>query len=293
MSQSQEETERVLALIEAAEHVDGFAALNEAASLRLRHRPPGTRSFLRTEFGRVIGYGQLDGAPGDVAEAALVVHPEHRRRGLGTELLRELLAHSGQRLEIWAVRGTPAAAGLAAKTGLLAVRELLVMRRTLADPIDLVPPPPGVEIRSFRPGQDEEAWLRVNGRAFADHPEQGGWTLTDLRQRMAEPWFEPAGLLLATRSAEVIGFHWTKPHPGRLGEVYVLGVDPDAGVRGLGRALLAAGLTHLRDDGATEVQLYVDATNTRAVQLYERAAFDVASRDVMYASPQAARHARL
>ena len=292
MSRSAEETEQVLALIRAAEIVDGFSALNEAASLRLRHRPPGTRTVVTSEAGQAVAYGQLDGAPGAVAEAALVVHPEHRRQGHGTALLSDLLAMSDQRLEIWAVHGTEAAAALAARTGLRAVRELMIMIRPSADPIE-VPTPTGIEIRSFRTGQDEEAWLRVNARAFAQHPEQGGLTMDDLQQRMAEPWFDPTGFLLATRSEEVIGFHWTKQHPHRLGEVYVLGVDPAAGVRGLGRALLAAGLAHLRDDGAIEVQLYVDATNTRAVQLYERAGFAVASRDVMYASPQAAPHAHL
>ena len=67
----------------------------------------------------------------------------------------------------------------------------------------------------------------------------------------------------------------------------MLGVDPDAGVRGLGRALLTAGLEHLRRVGNGEVLLYTDAENTRAVDLYERAGFAVASSDVMYASPSA------
>ena len=122
---------------------------------------------------------------------------------------------------------------------------------------------------------------------------------------MQETWFDPAGFLVALRQAqgaegqaqgteeaaqgaeELVGFHWTKQHPDRLGEVYVLGVDPDAGVSGLGRALLAAGLAHLRRVGNTRVELYVEAENPRAVALYDRAGFGVASSDVMYASPNA------
>src|SRR5690606_10535850 len=114
--------------------------------------------------------------------------------------------------------------------------------------------PAGVRLRPFRPGADEPAWRSLNARAFADHPEQGRWTLADLRLRMAEPWFDPAGFLLAERETDgrLLGFHWTKVHakdpsstggePAPIGEVYVLGVDPQAQGLGLGRALTLAGL---------------------------------------------------
>lgn len=282
-----DDIERVLTLLQDAEKVDGFPALNEASSLRLRHRTAGTRSVMDDGAEGLRGYGQLS-KRGAVTEGALVVHPDHRRRGVGTRLLTEMLTQSENRLEIWAAHATPAAAALAARTGLLAVRELLTMLRPLTAPIESVNLPPDVVIRAFQPGRDEESWLAVNARAFADHHEQGGLTRVDLDQRISEPWFDPAGLLLATRSeGTVIGFHWTKQHAGSRGEVYVLGVDPDAGVRGVGRPLLTAGLQHLRAAGNTEVLVYTDATNARAVELYERAGFTVISRDIMYASRKA------
>ena len=44
----------------------------------------------------------------------------------------------------------------------------------------------GVGVRSFVVGQDEEAWVALNARAFADHPEQGRLTVADLRLRAGE-----------------------------------------------------------------------------------------------------------
>ena len=138
---------------------------------------------------------------------------------------------------------------------------------------------------AFRPGTDEDAWLHVNARAFAAHPEQGSLTADDLAQRMAEPWFDPSGFFLAEAGPTLLGFHWTKRHPGGLGEVYVLGVDPDAGGGGLGKALLDTGLAHLQRQGDTGVELYVEGDHERAVALYVGRGFTRASRDVMYAQP--------
>ena len=136
--------------------------------------------------------------------------------------------------------------------------------------------PEGVTIRSFVPGRDETAWLRVNNRAFANHPDQGGWVAEVLERRQAEPWFDPAGFLLAWRGDDLVGFCWTKVHtePARQGEIYVIGVDPDAQGLGLGRALVVAGLDHLaRERHCDTGILYVAADNTAAVGLYQALGF--------------------
>src|SRR5205814_7416943 len=121
--------------------------------------------------------------------------------------------------------------------------------------------------RSFRPGRDEDAWIEVNAAAFANHPEQSRVVRADLEARMAEPWFDPAGFLLAERAGELLGFHWTKVHGDGLGEVYVLGIAPAAQGLGLGPALLVRGLRYLADRGCPTVLLYVDGDNDAAMQL--------------------------
>ena len=81
---------------------------------------------------------------------------------------------------------------------------------------------------------------------------------------------------------KIVGFHWTKVHPGDIGEVYVVGVDPGAQGGGLGRALTLAGLHHLRKKGLGDTILYVESDNAPAVAVYRRLGFTVAETDVAY-----------
>jgi mycothiol synthase len=162
-------------------------------------------------------------------------------------------------------------------------RELLIMGRGLDDELPEPAIPSGVQIRAFVPGQDEQEWLRVNAAAFANHPEQALIDLADLKDRMAEPWFNPDGFFVATRQSAMIGFHWTKQHQDQLGEVYVLGVAPWASGQGIGKALLLTGLRWLQQQGCSRVELYVEADHRAAIELYLTYGFTTASRDVMYA----------
>jgi mycothiol synthase len=219
----------------------------------------------------------------------LVVHPDYRQRQVAGNLLQQL----GGSLDLsqaqgWAHGAHPAAQVLAERHGLQRQRELNKMRRTQQQPLPVAQLPENLQLRTFVPGQDEQAWLQANAAAFADHPEQGSLTLADLQARMAEDWFDPEGFFLAVdQDGAVLGFHWTKlpkPEPGtaRVGEVYVVGVTPGAQGLGLGRSLTATGVNHLLARGVEAVMLYVDAENTAAVKLYESLGFTVWDVDVMY-----------
>jgi mycothiol synthase len=296
---ARDQVAEVLALAAAAADNDGTYPLAEQVVLQLRHGgdTPASHLLARDPAGRLAGYAHLDLTdPAAGAAAELVVHPPARRRGCGRELATAALAIAGQsdpagRLRVWAHGDHPAATALARSMGFARTRVLLQLRRSLLTGIAEPQLPPGVVLRPFRPGEDDRAWLAVNARAFADHPEQGRFGEHDLQLRCAEPWFDPAGFLLAVRqdTDQLLGFHWTKVHgepnahhPGPIGEVYVLGVDPAAHGLRLGTALTLAGLHYLRGRGLEQAMLYVDESNAAAVALYTRLGFTRWSVDVTF-----------
>ncbi|OZM71516.1 mycothiol synthase [Amycolatopsis antarctica] len=299
-------TEEVLSLLRAAMAVDGRPEIADAAEV-LPGEFAGGAHLLATESGELVGYAHLD-TTGDAhgrQVAELIVRPERRREGHGAAMVAALVERAGASaltspgtteatgtLRVWAHGDHPGAAALAARTGFVRDRELLVMHVPVpgADWPEPVPPA-GVTLRTFVPGQDERAVIAVNARAFSWHPEQGALTVEDLVAEQAEAWFDADGFFLAENAAgEVVGFHWTKVHPPnpkrfggeRTGEVYVVGVDPGAQGGGLGRALTLAGLRHLRERGLPQVILYVEGDNAPAVAVYERLGFARHEVDVQY-----------
>lgn len=281
-------------LVAAATAADGVAPLSEHVSLHLRYggQGPDANVLRHDGDGVLVGYAHVD--PTDAvagSRAELVVHPDHRGRGHGRALVEAALAIPPDgRLRLWAHGDRPAARALAVSMGFREQRRLEQWERPLDTPLPAVELPDGVTLRGFRPGTDDAAWLELNARAFADHPEQGSWTANDLAARIAEDWFDPAGFLLAQdRDGALVAFHWTKVHGGEgshghdpIGEVYVVGVHPDAQGRGLGRAVTLAGLHRLRDAGLGAAMLYVEGDNTAARATYRRLGFTHRDTDVMF-----------
>lgn len=253
----------------AAERADGAAPLDEATWLALRHHPESVRSWVEDE-----GFALLIGS-----DLSLVVAPSARGRGLGTALLDSALPAEGP-VRAWSHGDHPAAAALARSHGFERFRELWVMRRDMSAQL---PPYDASRLRSYRT-QDADELIRVNAAAFANHPEQSSMDAVNLAERMAEPWFDPAGLLVAVDGDRMLGFHWTKQHSPDLGEVYVVGIDPAAQGQGLGKLLTLAGLHHLAGLGVAEVLLYVESDNKPAIAVYTGLGFrhDPADTHVMY-----------
>jgi mycothiol synthase len=211
-------------------------------------------------------------------DLAMTIDPEHRDDAVPGQLLDAGLAFArtegGHHASLWVYGADVDADALAAGRGLAMERELWQMRVPL--PVAGTPRlPDGVHLRAFEPGADDDTWLDINNRAFADDPDQRGWTRETLEGRMVEPWFDPNGFLVADDGGRMAGFCWTKVHPPApphephaLGEIYVIGVAPEDQGRGLGRALVLAGLQHLAARGIVVGMLFVDASNTPATSLY-------------------------
>ncbi|UFU02607.1 mycothiol synthase [Ruania suaedae] len=274
----------VRALAEEAEQADGVEALSEQTLLNLdlpeQDHGRGARHLLVASPSGTGAYAQVDG---DSIE--LVVAPQQRRRGLGGALLDAAL--TGER-RVWAHGDLPAAQALADSRGMRRVRDLWVMT---APPPRSAPEPaadPGVRVRPFEVGRDEDAWVSLNARAFADHPEQGRLTRADLEQRMAQPWFDPDVLFLAedVATGRLLGSMWVKIEGNdgeRVGEIYALGVDPQAQGRGVGTVLTAHAMTAFAARDLVRIELYVEGENAPAIRTYRRAGFTRERADVQYA----------
>jgi len=134
-------------------------------------------------------------------------------------------------------------------------------------------------IRTFNPAQDKGPWLALNNKIFTNHPDQGDWALQDLENRMTESWFDPEGFFLAVKGDEIVGFVWTKIHHDfvnqePVGELYVVGVDPDHSHQGIGRAVSVAAINYLVEKGLKHSMLYVDADNEKGLALYTSLGFN-------------------
>lgn len=276
-------------LLDVAARHDHHPALGDHQWLDLVHG--GRRGFaglVAWEPGHdhPVGYAQVARGSGSWA-LEQVVDPHHRdagRRVAGALLsaaLDVVAAQGGGHVHLWVPQATPEDNVMAEAAGLTRGRQLLQMRRPLPLPSD----DPAAPTRAFVPGQDERAWLEVNNRAFSWHPEQGGWDLDTLLARESEAWFDPDGFRLHERDGRLAGFCWTKIHAQvepKLGEIYVIAVDPDFQGLGLGRSLVVAGLRWLEAKGLTVGMLYVDAGNEPAVRLYDNMGFEVDHTDQAY-----------
>jgi mycothiol synthase len=294
LSNSQQES--VLALIKAAHDFDGTPPIAEHVLLHLRHGGDKSDSHIVFEEGnQVIAYAHLDTTDlvaGPSVEA--VVHPNHRGKGLGSLILKEAIKVSGNKTRVWSHGDLPAAKRIAASLKFERLWSNLLMSKSLGD---IQPVTSKYPIRTFIPDLDNQAFLSLNNKVFANYPDQGGWSEDDLKVRLNENWFEKEGFFVAEDKGELIGFCWTKIHGAHthshngldvdhghdaIGEIYVLAVNPEYKGKGVGRDLTLTGLNYLKYQGLSNVMLYVGVENKPAFNLYKSLGFNEFGSDVMY-----------
>jgi mycothiol synthase len=299
-----QETPRIARVAEAARSADGHPALGDAVWIDLEHPGADSAGFLTDDAGYAhiarsdnatnrATNGATNGAGNGAGNWTLgaAVVPEARARGVRGALVAAAIAHvaawGGGLVTLWVLGATADDDTELTEAGMHPARDLYEMRVPL--PLGLEPQfPSGVRVRPFEIGRDEDAWLAVNNRAFAGHAEQGDWTRATLARRIGEPWFDPTLFLLAEDDRGLVGFDWLKIHEAhdhdpRLGEIYVIGVDPRGQGSGLGRALAIAGLNAVHDHAGVDTgMLFVAADNEPALALYHALGFTVHRVDRAY-----------
>lgn len=280
------------ALGDAAEVVDGVRPFGEHKWLRLVRGDDRCTALLLRRGELLVGAAHCDAyhtsAPDRACRltAELVVLPEQRGRGLGTRLIAGIVELAGeevaQQLHLWAYGNSARARELATAFGFVPERTLL----QYALPAERLPRQAEMQVRGFDPNADAEAWLALHNRVFAGHPEQGSWDMADLQARFDQAWFDPSDLLVAEDddSGALLGFCWVKlpREPSQPGEIYIVGLAPDARGRGLGRKLVVAGLAHIQARRRPGAMLYVEADNAAAIALYEALGFEACFEHVCY-----------
>jgi len=285
-----------LALIKAAHDFDGTPPIAEHVLLHLRHGGDKSDSHLVIEENnKVIAYAHLDATDlvaGPSVEA--VVHPNHRSKGLGSLILKEAIKVCGDKTRIWSHGDLPAAQAIAASLNLERLWSNLLMSKPLGE---IQPVTSKYPIRTFIPDFDNQEFLSLNNKVFANYPDQGGWSKSDLEVRVNEEWFDEKGFFVCENKGKLIGFCWTKihgththSHEGNetdhgheaIGEIYVLAVDPAYKGQGIGKDLTTTGLNYLKYQGLNSAMLYVGVENMPALNLYTSLDFSDFGSDVMY-----------
>jgi mycothiol synthase len=278
------------ALVRRVSAATDHPPLPEPQALAVAHladAPEGERVVLARAGTDLVGMALLSPARDGSTAVHVVADP-------GAPVLQDALLQRAVQegsaaapLHLWVMQATPADDDRAIAAGFVPERDVIQMRVALPLADDVVAATRPLATRPFVVGRDEEAWVDINNRAFADHPEQGGWTVAQLQERMAADWVELDDFLVADDpdGPGLIGACWTKVHRDRdpvLGEIYVIDVDPRHHGQGWGRSLTVAGLTHLAARGISVGMLYTDATNVTAVALYRSLGFTVDHIDRSY-----------
>ena len=289
----------MLELIAQTTAIDGTPPIAEHILLHLRHGGDKSDSHLLIENSRqVIGYAHIDQTDlvaGPSVE--LVVAPDHRTSDVGEKLLSEAIKICGNKIRLWVHGQQSSTHTLATSHNFEKIRTVLQMSRSLAEIQQLPVIDPKISIRSFLPAIDNQPWLELNNLVFKDHPEQGGWGLSDLNHRVNEEWFDEKGFFIAERDNQMIGFTWTKIHGAHshdhggnesahahpaIGEIYITAISPNFAGGGIGKALTITALNYLKYQGLADVILYVDAENQSAINLYQSLGFKEFGKDLLF-----------
>lgn len=257
---------------------------------RPAHEPE--KNLFIVETGREI-IGRLEVRPELASQRVILsgwIHPEHRRKGLATRLFDQAQQRASE-LKARAIRASIRQDNTTAKKTLLKLgfrraREYFHLELETAG--SQLPETEGLAV-SLRPLQSHEAALltELQNRCFTGAWEFNPNTVEEIARTINSPFCSPEDILLACDGDRAIGYCWTMVLPAisgqpARGQILMLGIDPDYRGRGLGRAVLLAGLAHLANKGVQIIELTVDSENKAAFSMYKSLGFKVSSVSLWY-----------
>lgn len=249
--------------------------------------------FLVQGAAHVIGYVRVFLEP-DIGRALVngLVHPQYRRKGIATALFGCAVRHA-QAAGVGCVQTSIAennsgARQLCARLGLRFIRYFFGYRLKFAAARLPDIRTNGYTFRNLRPGEEDQL-TAIQNRAFS-----GTWgfnpnTREEISYRIHSSTCSPEDVIMVYRQDRPIAYCWTRifhedPRAGSvsLGEIHMLGVDPEYRKQSIGKNVLLAGLSHLEDKGVELVELTADSEMPAALALYESVGFEKYKRTEWY-----------
>jgi len=245
--------------------------------------------------GHIVGYEVFENRH---AHAALLgdgyVHPDFRRLGIGTTMLRALeerarkeipLAEPDLRVSI--MNGMSSkdmiAREIHERESYKPTRFFWMMEIELSAAPEIISFSTDIELRPFIKGVQDRLVFEAEDEAFRDHWGHVPGNFNDWKLRKLEREdFDPTLWHIAWAGEQIAGFSQTRYRNG-IGWVSTLGVRRPWRKHGLGEALLLHSFNEFYKRGTLKIGLGVDASNpTGATRLYQKVGMQVKVEDVVY-----------
>ena len=250
---------------------------------------PERHCFIAEDSGKSVGYSLVSyEEPISRAVASGGVLQEYRGKGIGRALMRRVVEHAEElgvgSLHVEAGVTHSDTQHLLSSHGMDVVKSLWKMRwqREEVPEVNL---PEGFATRSFVMGQDEQVLTELQNVAFGENWGFSPNTVEQIRVRVKHNSGGAEGILFITEDGKPTAYNWTmffadEREPS--GVIAMTGVHPEYRGRGIGRAVVTAGIAHLVERGANYVDLEVESENAPARELYLTLGFRKVGRSVWY-----------